>query len=200
MHGCKSVLATLSRAASTRGTSISLINLDYSGNKESFHIHVGWNPPTAFMHCFVFHPHNSHQFSCSPTLESPPLGDEELAAVCFVCHTQSTRWPFQPIPVPSTLIMFITGPSGWPGTSVFQHDRRVLDMLVFRQRNHSMPERHCHGHGWMWPEVPKGIWCPIRTRSLKKFYTWVKKEALKFSLAHTILTEGVEGSLDLMIC
>lgn len=127
------------------------------------------------MHCFVSHPHNSHHFSCSPTLgtESPPLGDEELAAVgtrVSLCHTQSTRWPLQSVPVPHTLIIFITGPSGWPGMSIFQHDRRMLEVLLFRQRNHSMAERHCHGHGWMWPEVPKGIQCPIRTRCSKKFY------------------------------
>lgn len=42
MHGCMSVLATLSGAASAWSTSIALINLDYSGNEESFHIHVGW--------------------------------------------------------------------------------------------------------------------------------------------------------------
>lgn len=146
------------------------------------------------MHCFLSHPHNSHQFSSS-TLESPPLGNKELAVVgtpVGTCHTQSTRWPLQSVPVPHTLTMFITGPSGWPGTS----DRRMLDVLVFRQRNHSMPESTLAACG---QRFPKASGCPIRTRGSKKFYKWVRKEALKFSLAHTILAGGVEGSLALMI-
>lgn len=155
------------------------------------------------MHCFLSHPHNSHQFSCSPALESSPLGDEELAALgtCVsTCHTQSTRWPLHSVPVPHTLIVFITAPSGWPGMSVFQNNWRTLYILVFRQRNHSMPEGHCCGHGWTWPEVSKGIWVSHKDQGFKEvLHKWVKKEVLEFYLAHTILAEGVEGSLNLMI-
>jgi len=50
-----------------------------------------------------------------------------------------------------------------------------------------MPERHSWGHGWMWPELPDSIQCPIRTRGVKMLCKWIEKAAFKLSLAHTML-------------
>lgn len=62
-----------------------------------------------------------------------------------------------------------------------------MEALVSRHRNHSMPERHSHAHGWMWPEFPAGIWCSIKSRGLKMFYEGVKKATFKLSWALTML-------------
>lgn len=151
------MLAVLSGAASAWGITIALKNLDCSGNIGQFHIHVSW---------LAIRKHSSHTALCLAhttatqfgysTLgtEAFPQGNGELAAVSShvsICHKQSIKWSLQPVPMPHTLIILITGPRWVPWDECLLAGQDTAGSVgVQAEKPKAFP--------WSWLDATRGSW------------------------------------------